>query len=146
MGAPRHGVRVTRLHTWHSRGHIVLRLLSSSLLSCSGHGAARDGGAAERPRAVRRLALCLSLPLSLYERRTRTHTDARPYSLSLSLSLFLLYRKVPWKLNATRRANLRQRVAGVKDVIEAIRTAAPIKALVKHTAPVLHGPHLKENA
>ena len=49
---------------------------------------------------------------------------------------------MPWKLNATRRANLRQRVAGVKDVIEAIRTAAPIKALVKHTAPVLHGPRL----
>ena len=39
--------------------------------------------------------------------------------------------KVPWKLNRTRRANLRLRVAGVKEVLETLRAATPIKALVR---------------
>jgi len=39
--------------------------------------------------------------------------------------------KIPWKLNRTRKANQRQRLASVKEVIEVLRATVPIKALVR---------------
>ena len=42
------------------------------------------------------------------------------------------FSKVPWKLNHTRKANVRERVAGVRDVLRVLRETTPIKALVRY--------------